>query len=121
MARVRGPSPSSASPVTAGISSLRTSLQQQLALLKRRRPRPVLKPFDRLFWVAVSRLWSHWKHWLIIVTLKLLCLSHVLEAALPTPGTNWEKADSNEGYYGVLIGAKRMMPLPAPPERSNTV
>jgi hypothetical protein len=33
-------------------------LRQQLTVLKRRRPRPILNLFDELFWVAVSRLWS---------------------------------------------------------------
>jgi putative transposase len=43
-------------------------LRQQLAVLKRRRPRPGLNIFDKLFWVAVRRLWSGWKQALIIVT-----------------------------------------------------
>jgi hypothetical protein len=36
-------------------------LRQQLTVLKRRRPRPALNLFDKLFWVAISRLWSQWK------------------------------------------------------------
>jgi putative transposase len=43
-------------------------LRQQLAVLKRRRQRPSLNLFDKLFWVAVSRLWSQWKQSLIVVT-----------------------------------------------------
>jgi hypothetical protein len=43
-------------------------LRQQLAVLKRRRQRPNLLVFDRLFWVAIRRLWSGWKRSLIIVT-----------------------------------------------------
>jgi len=43
-------------------------LRQQLAVMKRRHPRPTLNLFDRLFWVAVSRLWSQWKQSLILVT-----------------------------------------------------
>ncbi|HEY6267533.1 MAG TPA: hypothetical protein VIX11_04495, partial [Candidatus Acidoferrum sp.] len=43
-------------------------LRQQLVVLKRRRPRPALNLFDKLFWVAVSRLWSQWKQSLIVVT-----------------------------------------------------
>jgi hypothetical protein len=35
-------------------------LRQQLAVLKRRRPRPALNIFDKLFWVAVRRFWSGW-------------------------------------------------------------
>ena len=35
-------------------------LRQQLAVLKRARPRPPLRPVDRAFWVVVSRVWSRW-------------------------------------------------------------
>jgi putative transposase len=44
------------------------ALRQQLGVLKRHRPRPGLGPFDKLFWVAVSRFWSGWKQALIVVT-----------------------------------------------------
>jgi len=37
-------------------------------VLKRRRPRPALNLFDKLFRVAVSRLWSQWKQSIIVVT-----------------------------------------------------
>src|SRR5262250_1991636 len=43
-------------------------LRQQLTVLKRRRSRPALNLFDKLFWVAISRLWSRWKQAVIIVT-----------------------------------------------------
>jgi len=43
-------------------------LRQQLTVLKRRRPRPALNLFDKLFWIAVSRLWSQWKQSIIVVT-----------------------------------------------------
>jgi hypothetical protein len=43
-------------------------LRQQLTVLKRRRPRPALNLFDKLFWVAISRLWSQWKQAIIVVT-----------------------------------------------------
>src|ERR1022692_1749602 len=42
-------------------------LRQQLAVLKRRRPRPRLALVDKLFWVTVSRFWSGWKEALIVV------------------------------------------------------
>jgi integrase len=44
------------------------ALRQQLAVLRRRRRSPCLSPFDKLFWVAVSRFWSGWKQALIVVT-----------------------------------------------------
>ena len=43
------------------------ALRQQLAVLKRRHPRPSLGIFDKLFWVVTRRVWSTWKHSLIIV------------------------------------------------------
>ncbi len=44
------------------------ALRQQLSVLKRRRPRPILGLFDKLFWVAVRRFWSGWQQSLIAVT-----------------------------------------------------
>jgi putative transposase len=43
-------------------------LRQQLAVLKRGRPRPRLDLLDKLFWVVVRRFWAGWKRALIIVT-----------------------------------------------------
>lgn len=44
------------------------ALRQQLTVLKRRRPRPMLGRLDKLFWVIAHRLWSAWKEALIVVT-----------------------------------------------------
>src|SRR3981189_2123336 len=44
------------------------ALHQQLAVLKRRHPRPRLDLLDKLFWVAVRRFWSEWRQALIVVT-----------------------------------------------------
>jgi hypothetical protein len=43
------------------------ALRQQIAVLRRRRPRPPLAWTDRLFWVALSRMWSRWRSALVIV------------------------------------------------------
>ena len=43
-------------------------LRQQLAVLKRKRPRPRIAALDRLFWVLARRFWSGWKQALIVVT-----------------------------------------------------
>ena len=37
------------------------ALRQQLAVLKRKHPRPKLGPLDKLFWVVVRGFWSQWK------------------------------------------------------------
>jgi putative transposase len=44
------------------------ALRQQLAVLKRQHPKPRIRLFDKLFWVAVRRVWSGWKQSLIVVT-----------------------------------------------------
>ena len=43
------------------------ALRQQLAVLKRKRPRPALRLWDRLFWTSLRRLWPRWVGALIIV------------------------------------------------------
>jgi putative transposase len=43
------------------------ALRQQLAVFKRKRPRPPVRPLDRLFWITLRRCWSRWKDALIIV------------------------------------------------------
>ena len=43
------------------------ALRQQLAVLKRRRPRPPLSRLDRLFWIALQDMWARWKDVLVIV------------------------------------------------------
>ena len=43
------------------------ALRQQLAIYAHRNPRPRLSPFDRVFWVALSRFWSDWKTVLVVV------------------------------------------------------
>jgi hypothetical protein len=44
------------------------ALRQQLAVLKRRHPRPRLDLLDKLFWIVVRRFWSGWKQALLVVT-----------------------------------------------------
>jgi transposase InsO family protein len=44
------------------------ALRQQLAVYAQKRPRPKLSPFDRAFWLALSRLWPRWKDALVIVS-----------------------------------------------------
>src|SRR5262245_62003362 len=43
------------------------ALRQQLAIFKRRHPRPRLRPMDRIFWVWLSKIWAGWREALIIV------------------------------------------------------
>jgi putative transposase len=43
------------------------ALRQQVAVLKRQRPRPVLNSLDRLFWTTLRRFWPRWSDVLVIV------------------------------------------------------
>lgn len=43
------------------------ALRQQVAVLKRRHPRPRLSNLDRWFWLALRRLWPRWADALIVV------------------------------------------------------
>src|ERR1019366_10182088 len=42
-------------------------LRQQVAVFKRKRPRPALTSLDRLFWTALRQLWPRWSNVLAIV------------------------------------------------------
>jgi putative transposase len=43
------------------------ALRQQLAVYKRKQPRPKLNEFDRLFWVILRRVWNNWSEALVLV------------------------------------------------------
>jgi transposase InsO family protein len=43
------------------------ALRQQVAVLKRKCPRPPLRPLDRLFWTVLRQTWARWKDALVIV------------------------------------------------------
>jgi len=43
------------------------ALRQQVAVLKRKRPRPPLNSVDRLFWTTLRRFWPRWRDVLVIV------------------------------------------------------
>lgn len=43
-------------------------LRQQLAVFKRKHPKPRLDLFDKAFWVVTRRFWSGWKQSLILVS-----------------------------------------------------
>ena len=43
------------------------ALRQQVAVLKRKRARPILNPLDRFFWTVLRRCWPRWANVLVIV------------------------------------------------------
>jgi hypothetical protein len=79
------------------------ALRQQLALLKRRHPRPSLSLFDKLFWVVARRVWSAWKESLILVTLESVrplapdWVSYVLAANFRSPEASGKETDAQGG------------------------
>jgi hypothetical protein len=54
------------------------ALRQQLAVFKRKQPRPRLNRMDRLFWTALRRVYSGWAEALILVKPERWCLGIVL-------------------------------------------
>jgi len=68
------------------------TLRQQLAVLKRKNPRPRLGPLDKLFWVVVHRLWSQWKEALFLVQ--------------PETVVRWRRAGFTL-YWAVLCGVRK--------------
>jgi putative transposase len=43
------------------------ALRQQVAVLKRKRPRPSLNRLDRFFWTTLRQIWPRWSEVLVIV------------------------------------------------------
>jgi putative transposase len=43
------------------------ALRQQVAVLKRKRPRPALNRLDRFFWTTLRSMWPRWSDVLVIV------------------------------------------------------
>jgi hypothetical protein len=43
------------------------ALRRQVAVLKRKRPRPKLNSWDRLFWTSLRQCWSRWTDGLLLV------------------------------------------------------
>ena len=48
-------------------SSKVLALRQQLAIYERKRKRPSIQAFDRLFWSVLARHWSDWRRVLVVV------------------------------------------------------
>src|SRR6516225_7241185 len=56
--------------VLAGLKELtleNLALRQQLAVMKRQRPRPRVRGADRWFWVCLARFWPNWQKSLLVV------------------------------------------------------
>ena len=71
------------------------ALRQQLAIFKRKQPRPKLDPLDRLFWIVLRRLWEGWSEALIVVRCRKLSF----------PGIAPDSGSSGGGGLGDVDGA----------------
>jgi hypothetical protein len=52
------------------------ALRQQLVVFKRKRPHPLLRNLDRLFWVALRQWWTGWASVLMIVRVETVVSWH---------------------------------------------
>ena len=48
------------------------ALRQQLTIFKREQPRPRLRHRDRLFWIALMKIWKQWRTALVVYNPLLL-------------------------------------------------
>ncbi len=51
----------------ASLAAENTVLRHQLAVLHRQRPRPLLRPADRVLWIWLRRHWHRWRSALVLV------------------------------------------------------
>jgi putative transposase len=52
------------------------ALRQQLVAMKRETSRPRLHARDRLFWIAVTRVWQNWRTMVVLVRPDTVVLWH---------------------------------------------
>jgi putative transposase len=69
-------------------------LRQQLAVIKRKHPRPHIPSFDKFFWVLLRRFWVDWKQELFFVT--------------PDTVTAWHRAGF-QLYWRAISRARRVV------------
>src|SRR5215469_9917548 len=77
------------------------ALRQQVAVLKRRRPKPPLCPLDRLFWTVLRATWSRWKDALVIVNRETVVgCHHLSHPSLPKRRgrMTWERGSRASMY-----------------------
>jgi len=51
----------------ASLAAENAVLHYQLAVLQRERPRPLLRPADRVLWIWLCRHWNRWRHALVLI------------------------------------------------------
>jgi putative transposase len=63
------------------------ALRQQLAVLRRKKPRPRLVPIDRAFWILLSRIWPDWADVLALVKPETVIAWHREGSLVSGPGS----------------------------------
>jgi len=51
----------------ASLAAESAVLRHQLSVLQRERPRPLLRPADRVLWIWLARHWSQWRSSLVLI------------------------------------------------------
>jgi putative transposase len=82
------------------------ALRQQLAILKPRSLRPNLSNSDRLFWVALSRLWGNWHAALHIVQPATVIRWHRMGFKL-----YWKRKSRRLGRPGIDLEVKQLVQI----------
>jgi hypothetical protein len=72
------------------------ALRQQLAIYSRCHRRARIVPIDRAFWVALSRLWPHWK--------SVATISRYLPKASPDPGKQQRWTTFRRNHRDLIAG-----------------
>src|SRR5438045_6111650 len=77
------------------------ALRQQLAVLKRKHPRPRMRAFDRIFWVLARRFWGAWKQSLVLVNPETIVRWHRAETIV-----RWHRAGFRL-YWSLISKARK--------------
>src|SRR5215467_9225481 len=80
------------------------ALRQQLAVLKRKQPRPRLRHLDRLFWMALRRWWPDWANALFLVQADTVVSWHRLGVRL-----FWRRRSRQRGRPKVSEEIRRLI------------
>lgn len=65
-------------PSRTSLAAENAVLRHQLSVLQRERPRPILRPADRVLWIWPCRHWSRWRYALLLIQLgEVLCIKGI--------------------------------------------
>ncbi len=82
------------------------ALRHQLSCLVHRRPRPKLRPVDRVFWALLSRLWDGWREGLAMVKPSTVLAWHRKGFRL---FWRWKSRGRGPGRPGISVEVRRLI------------